>query len=171
MENSVFYFNSQAFSGNFNIAKLSIEISGSSIVTNLINILSLDEKIVCIFEEEISEDDRNTLDNIVAAHSHIEITDYTQAIIRNAIAFAQEQIIVFAAENIAMGITSAGKTKLVADYLSDITRYAQTGSLYEIVNEIDKLISDGIPSNLSPFVTETRLNNFKIKIFQYLGVS
>jgi hypothetical protein len=74
----------------------------------------------------------------------------------------------FASENVMMGITQAGKTKEVANYLTDVARHIQTGSLYEVINEIDRLKIEGLPQDLSPFITETRLDRFKQKILDYL---
>jgi len=90
--------------------------------------------------------------------------------ITNAIIFGQELIVTFATENVLMGITQAGKTKSVSDYLADVTRYTQTGSLYEVINEIDNLIIEGIPQDLDPFVNQARLESFKSKIQNYLGL-
>ena len=90
-------------------------------------------------------------------------------IVSQAIEFGNTLIIEFAGENVALGITQSGKTKDVADYLADITRYCQTGSLYEVANEIDRIISEGIPSELDPFVNQTRLTEFKSKIMSYLS--
>lgn len=95
--------------------------------------------------------------------------DYAESIVSNAIERGKELLIEFASENVLMGITAAGKTKAVADYLQNIDRYARTGSLYECVNEIDTLIAGEIPVDLSPFVTETRLLNFKQLVLDYLG--
>lgn len=91
------------------------------------------------------------------------------AIVKSAIDFGNELIIGFAAENVSMGITQAGKTKAVADYLVNVTRYAQTGSLYEVINEINRLSDAGLPSELAPFITQTRLDAFKQKIVNYLS--
>lgn len=95
-------------------------------------------------------------------------TEYAQGIVKQAQSFASQIVVEFAAENILMGITQAGKTKVVADYLADVTRYAQTGSLYEVINEITRLINSGIPADLSPFVTQVRLEAFRQKIINYL---
>lgn len=92
-----------------------------------------------------------------------------QQVIINSINFGNQTIIDFATENVLMGITQVNKTKEVSDYLSDMTRYIQTGSLYEVINEINRLILAGIPVELSPFVTENRLNEFKQKIQEFLA--
>jgi hypothetical protein len=90
-------------------------------------------------------------------------------IVLNAIEFFNDIMIKYAAENITLGITIQNKTKEVADYLSDLMRYGQSGSLYEVMHEIDSLISSGLPSNLAPFVTETRLVSFKNEIQNFLS--
>lgn len=89
--------------------------------------------------------------------------------VRAAISYGLTLMIDFAGENVGMGITQAGKTKDVSDYLIDVTRYLQTGSMYEVMNEIDRLILAGIPVELSPFVTEARMNAFKAKIVAFLS--
>jgi hypothetical protein len=89
-------------------------------------------------------------------------------IVQNARLFGDSLVVTFSAENILMGITQAGKTKVVSDYLADLSRYIQTGSLYEAVNEIDRLVSLGIPESLSPFITLERMDIFKNKIVSYL---
>ena len=91
-------------------------------------------------------------------------------IVTEAISFGQNLIIDFAAENVLMGITQAGKTKEVADYLADVMRYAQSGSLYEVLAEVNRLQTSGLPAELAPFVTTDRMNAFKLKIEQYLGI-
>lgn len=89
--------------------------------------------------------------------------------IQNAVSFGSDLMIRFASDNIAMGITQAGKTKAVSDYLADATRYVQTGSLYEVVHEVDRLLAAGIPSDLDPFITASRMNSIKQEILDYLS--
>lgn len=89
--------------------------------------------------------------------------------IEGAIKFGQAMLVDFATENVLLGITQLGKTKEVSDYLADVTRYIQTGSLYEVINEIDRLIAAGLPVELEPFITESRLLLFKQKIVDYLS--
>jgi len=93
-----------------------------------------------------------------------------EIIVQNAIEFFQEIMVTYAAENITMGITVLNKTKDVADYLQGVMRYGQSGSLYEVIHEIDTLKADGIPVELAPFVTDERLDAFKLKITNYIGV-
>jgi hypothetical protein len=69
-----------------------------------------------------------------------------------------------------MGITQAGKTRSVADYLKNVMFYGQSGSLYEVLAEINTFESEGYPSDLSPFVTQARMELFKQKIEDYLGI-
>jgi len=113
----------------------------------------------------------DTRDFTIVETKDVDLSDYAayKAIIRSAIEFFNEIMTEFAGENISLGITQAGKTKDVADYLADVLRYGQTGSLYEVMSECDRLISEGIPAGLSPFVTETRLTTFKGLIQDYLS--
>jgi len=89
-------------------------------------------------------------------------------LVSGAIEYFTEIQIEFAAENITMGITFAAKTKAVADYLQNVLRYGQSGSLYEVISEIDSLKAAAVPAELSPWVTEARLDDFKNKIIGYL---
>ena len=82
--------------------------------------------------------------------------------------FGDDLITLFVTENVLMGITQAGKTKPVADYLQNVMRYIQTGSLHEVVNEVNSLINAGVPLDLNPFVSAERLDMFKQKIINYL---
>jgi hypothetical protein len=91
-------------------------------------------------------------------------------IIADAMVYGNLLIQTFASENVLMGITQAGKTKDVSDFFADTTRYAMTGSLYEVINEVNRLKDAGLPSDLAPFVTEQRLNDFIAKVEDYLGI-
>lgn len=108
------------------------------------------------------------IDSFITANTTLHSAVFFKDLVLKAISFGNEMIVLFAAENVMMGITQAGKTKDVADYLASMTRYLQTGSLYEAINEIDRLIASGLPSDLNPFVSESRMLVFKSKITEYL---
>lgn len=91
-------------------------------------------------------------------------------LVKQAMTFGQGLIITFAAENVAMGITQANKTRQVATYLSNLQVFLNSGSLYGALQEIDDIITAGIPENLSPYVTEERLLEYKEIIEDYLGI-
>lgn len=97
-----------------------------------------------------------------------EISANVSMIVRNACNFGAELANKFATENVLMGITSANKTLPVSDYLQKLSYYLTTGSLYGAVSKIDELISLGIPPELSPFVTEARLLEYRAAIMDYL---
>jgi hypothetical protein len=84
--------------------------------------------------------------------------------------FGQALLKEFATENVLMGITEAGKTIQVTDYLHKLSHYIMTGSLYAALTEIDVIISDTNKSDLDPFVTNDRMNIYKEKIQRYLGL-
>jgi len=88
-------------------------------------------------------------------------------IVNKAKVFAEGVIITAAAENIRLGITQAGKTKLIADTLKDLVYYLQSGSLYEAMTAIDAVV---VTPEMAPFITAERLLIFKNKIRAYLGL-
>src|SRR5271165_2241270 len=67
------------------------------------------------------------------------------------------------AENIAMGITSSGKTKLIADAMFPVMVYGSSGSLWEAYNAIDKIV---VTPEMAPYITTARLNWMKNQIQQ-----
>ena len=161
-------------SGNFDMGYMDITIRDSVIAETLIGIdKNSDSVSIHIeFENQLTVSHKTILDGIVQNHDtdpNAGLSPYVQ-IVRNAVAFYVEIMEEFAAQNITQGITVYGKTKAVADYLQNVMRYGQSGSLYEVVAEIDTLIAAGIPGDLSPFVTEPVLINFKTKVNNYLGV-
>lgn len=98
-----------------------------------------------------------------------EIAISVQGIIADAMDFGKQLMVEFSAENVLLGITQAGKTKEVLVFLAEIKNAMDTGSLYTAMNEIDGLISNGLPQDLAPFITEQRLLGFKTKIQGYLS--
>ena len=90
------------------------------------------------------------------------------AMIKNAKAFADSLINSTAANNIRFGITQAGKTKLIGDAVKETVYYLSSGSLYEAVAEIDKIV---VTPEMAPFITTANLLEFKNKIRAYLGLA
>ena len=86
--------------------------------------------------------------------------------VKKAIKGANNLINNFCAENIVMGITQAGKTKLLADTLRDVFYYAQTGSLYECLSSLSSV---QITAEMSPFLTEARKLELQQKLSNLLS--
>lgn len=169
MNNSIIYLKSSTLRGNVNLTKLQQEIETSNIAKTVMNMVDIGSEFAVVFNEGLSIEEKNILDSIISNHNFLSPADEVKIVVSNAITFGNNLIVEFASENVVMGITQAGKTKDVADYLSDLMRYVQTGSLYEVINEVDRLIATGLPVNLAPFITEARLISFKQKILNYLA--
>jgi len=93
-------------------------------------------------------------------------------IVKKAKDFGNDLADSFATRNVLMGITQAGKTRLVTDYCHKLSHYMSTGSLYAAIEEINALKADlNRPSlGLSPFVTDEILDETKYAIQDYLGI-
>lgn len=98
-------------------------------------------------------------------NTKIEASTIADKKVKKAIKSANNIISKFCAENIVLGITQAGKTKLIADVLQDVFYYAQTGSLYECLSAMDAIT---ITPEMSPFLTENRRTELKNKIIAVL---
>lgn len=156
-----------------NLEGLDYSIRQNSVLSSIFEGLSQDNNssdFNCHFLLSLTVEQIQELENIILTHNGYPPTALSaQNAIKNAINFGNQLIIEFASENVLMGITQAGQTKAVADYLVDVTRYAQTGALYEVINEVDRLSTAGLPPELAPFITQTRLDEFKQKILDYLS--
>lgn len=95
-----------------------------------------------------------------------------QASIQNAQTFGNNLLLEFAADNVLAGITQAGKTIPVSDYLENAYNYLSAGSLYAGIQEINTLIADTSDdkTNCAPFITNDVLYNYMNKIQTYLGI-
>lgn len=169
MSNSMIYQKSATLRGQVNLDKLQTEIEGSNITKTVMNKVDTGSEFAVVFDQELTSQEISELDTLVANHNFLTQAEEVRMVVSGAIAFGNELIVDFAAENVLMGITQAGKTKDVADYLSDLMRYAQTGSLYEVINEVDRLIAAGLPVDLEPFVTLARMQNFRQRVVDYLA--
>ena len=154
---------------NANIGQLTIWINTQSFSSKLVNISGGDTEIDVCFSEALTPVEKTTLDNYIAGYT-TDMKIAIKNIVVAAMGFFNDLIIDFAADNILTGITASGKTKAVADYLQNVMRYGQSGSLYEVANEIDVLIAATVPAELSPYITTTILTEFKTKVTNYLGI-
>ena len=96
------------------------------------------------------------------------INNFTQKI-NASIEFGNQLIKDYAIANVMLGITQAGKTKVVAMLMRDLVYFCQTGSLYEVMNEVDRIIAEEDLSQVTPFVTVEKLNQFKQKVQTFLS--
>lgn len=126
-----------------------------------------------IFFDVISQADQDTVNtywtNLTVNSFDPTTAELINTSINEARIFGNEIIVKASVENVAMGITQAGKTRAVADLFSKLQYYLTTGSLHAAVAEINDIIAAGLDPNLEPFVTETRLNNYKQQIEDYLA--
>lgn len=144
------------------------EILSSVISTPLCSVGTKNSILTICFESLVTAQEKTILDGVVNAHQGDLLATYKTLVV-NAMAFFDEIMVEFAAENITQGITYYNKTKDVSDYLASVMRYGQSGSLYEVINEIDALMVAGLPVNLEPFVTQAKLDSFKLKVQSYLN--
>jgi hypothetical protein len=76
-------------------------------------------------------------------------------IVQFALSYWNQMMIMFAAENIAMGITQSGKTLLISNALEQVVLYGSQGSLWEAYAALSKVV---ITPEMAPFLTENRIN-------------
>jgi hypothetical protein len=167
MSNFKEYAISETATGTIDKDTLIKEIN-DSMTCSIENVLIAGDNIVCVFTEDLNQTDIEILDGIIAYHMGNSLLFY-ENIVSKSVEFFNNMMINCAAKNVLEGITQAGKTRDVADYLKDAMRYGQSGSLYEVVNEIDRKISEGIPTELSPFITDEKLLDMKNKALTFLN--
>lgn len=152
------------------IPTLHENLKSSSLQNKFNGIVKEEENVSLLFFEELDQQETDLVDSIFSSHeSNIFTKRYTERLIKGAVKRGNEIFTEFAAENVAMGITQAGKTKAVADYLANVDRYMRSGSLYEVLNELTKLENEGFPSELAPFITSERIGRVRDMILSYLN--
>lgn len=90
----------------------------------------------------------------------------TQLVVSNAISFGNKLVVEFASENILMGITQDGMTKIVRQNMTEVISALQTGSLYDAINEARNI---PIERKDAKYITNERLLQFINKIESYLN--
>jgi hypothetical protein len=117
------------------------------------NYLTGDMSIEVHTTQTLTPEENSVLDSIIINHDILDQEQIVKQKVQKAMIGANIIIEQFATENILMGITQAGKTKLIADTLRDVFYYFQTGSLYESLNAIDSLV---LTQEMEPFLTQER---------------
>lgn len=171
------------FTKTINSDKLKVEITQSALpAPQMINTSGVSVDI--IFSNDLTSEQQTTLTSVVANHVALTTAESLSIYLDTQIyPFVQNLIRTFAAENISLGITQAGKTGHVlalftkkypipdANFQNSLKDSFDTGSLY-ISRELIQYIRDnsGEYSGLSPFVTDARLLSMKNKIETILGL-
>lgn len=126
-----------------------------------------------IFKDTISTEDASAVnaywDTVSPSTFYPTQEEIISLKINEARIFGNEIIVKAAVENVAMGITQAGKTKDVADLFANLQYYLTTGSLYAGIAEINRILALGLDPSLAPFVTEERLISYRTQIENYLS--
>lgn len=98
----------------------------------------------------------------------------TKEIIKKALIDAQkfglEMIDIFKEKNVEMGISQLNLTKEVSDYCHWLNHYLEQGSLRAALKQIDIYLQDTDRGPVSQFITDERLNYYKARIQNYLGI-
>lgn len=167
-----------------NSDKLKIEIGNLEVEPNLISIDTVGSSITLTFDDELNETEEGLVDAAVDAHVAVTTAESLKIYLDSSVMpFINNMINTFAAENISLGITQAGKT---ADTLAVFVKQfpigansamisfkdcCDTGSLYaarEVLIYVRANPSEY--SGLSPYITDARLLVLLNKIETFLGI-
>lgn len=72
----------------------------------------------------------------------------------------------FAGENLIAQITATGKTKLIADAVSEVLFYGNSGSLWEAYAAVERV---KITPEMAPYLTGAKKNEFKNRLIQIIS--
>ncbi len=88
------------------------------------------------------------------------------AIVQSAYVAWNGMVQQFAAENIAMGITQAGKAQLIADALYQVMVYGSAGSLWQAYAELSNVV---ITEEMAPYLTAARIEWMRNVMIQVIS--
>lgn len=91
---------------------------------------------------------------------------YLQAKYQKAIAGYQSEVSIFVAENLALGITTSGKVKMIGDALRDVHYYGTVGSLYEALDALNRI---KVTPEMAPYITDARLAYLRNRLVAILS--
>lgn len=184
MDNSIEYLKTDTATNDVNEDSLKTQIAGSSISETVADVVILETSFVVVFENDITSSDKTELDGIITNHEHITTAESMKQYLEYSVyPFIEDIIYTFAAENIAMGITQAGKAngvlalfELKADVDSSgrpisLKGAFDTGSLYAALDVLSYHRTNiSNYSDLTPFITDARLLALMNKIETFLGI-
>lgn len=94
----------------------------------------------------------------------------TQQIVENKISKAivgfNQLMIEYAAHNVLLGITQAGKTQLIADTLLPVMQYGETGSMYAVIAALQAVT---VTDEMAPFLTNAVITDLINKAYSVLS--
>lgn len=90
-----------------------------------------------------------------------------QSAVKRAMDFGDKLLMEFTSENVALGITQAGKTSAVRKALSEVVACLNTGSLYDAIAELKAVPASKYDAK---FITDERMLAAINKIETYLGL-
>lgn len=151
-----------------NFVKLNKELELSSFKSE-ISFYECDEVFRLVTSEPLNLDKQLEFKAMLDNHNPEYMAGTIKEIVDKAIEYGHNLLVGFSTANVLQGITQAGLTEAVLDYMSPIKMAIDSGSLYVVIAKLDKLIFEGVPANLSPFVTTERLEEIKTEIETYLA--
>jgi hypothetical protein len=171
------------FDKAINSDKLKVEIAAASLPSaayiNSIPGVSCD----IFFSSELSSENQATLSSVVASHVAVTTAESLASYLATTIyPFVSKLIAAFAAENMALGITQAGKSDDVlglftkkyvvgdAAFPVALKDCFDTGSLYVALQLLAHIRANEDFSGLSPFITDARIVELMNKIETFLGL-
>lgn len=159
---------------SINLSKLRVALK-ALLSNNYDGLVASPEGLTVIFFADASQADSDALTTYWDAVTINTFAPTAQEIIAlkisAAIQFGNQIIVDATTTNVLQGISQAGKTKEVSDFLADLGRYLKEGSMYAAIDEIDRLVALGIPEDITTWVTLAKLAAVKLKIQTFLGIA
>lgn len=163
-----------------NIAKLNNELKADNIKYDSLTVRG--DSLYVNYTSALSQAEVDSASSIVNNFVEISVKDQTKGyLLADVDEFITDLEADFAAENMLLGITQAGKTGAILGIMSERITLAgetrafslldtfRTKSLFESIRIIDYLVANMATYEEAPFVTADRLNGFKTKILEFLS--
>lgn len=167
-----------------NMSKLDREIKLNATFGSLYSHINLKgDQVEIHFTANLNQTQIDALSAFIAAFSNVSVYDTLNAYLRSDIdPFVTDLLVRIRAENIELGITQANKTLEVLGFFEEhvtlpgktrsvtLQGSLMTGSLTVTIELLTYLISNpALYADLNPFVTATRLTEWKNKIIAKLS--